>query len=949
MIDVIAPMQILPMKTVVERDNTFHLIMSATLGIDLSNNNALLSFDYIKDALESMDRPPMLDMGMPKPHGEFMVSGKFFAPNQQAVDAGEVKVCIGDQQKSLYVFGPRSWQAGFPSKPEPIESLLLDYQFAMGGDNYPENPEGMGYEQEQLPQIEYPNQLVDSPKAQVSPAGLSAIDITNPQRAQYHGTYDGQYLEKYFPGYPADMDWRMFMCTPPDQWSKGFYNGDEKFSLHNMHPNEALIEGQLPSLKTRCFLRSKPGVAQQSNIQEIPMNLDTVWFFPEVKIALLIARGGIEINDDEGDDFDTVLFAYERHDEVRSPDYYKEAMDLRLDTKDRLLYNLCTHDLIPSDHKSAMETLQLMGEESADNSEFSKNLAHKTESIQNEVDEKVEKALKQSEEQMAAANIGEEHKPDIRAILKEPKTDPEIEALNAKLEKILPGITGKDGKSLELKNLTSAKIEEVIQTSKEFSDKKNEEAQQMIREELLKIRQELKDQLKMELPEESKKSLEQALTVIEGMLESEPPPTELPRVDSQALIDRFQQASPESMQYMQQIALMRASGGDEKAISVLEKQLKDLEDFKENEMKTALIEAEKTFKDGYLKGAHYTAKGLSPHEDDATVRGQLIKKISLREDVSQQDWACLDLSAQDLAGVDFSGCYLEQVDFSGADLSGANFSQANLARAKLENANCIGANFEGANLGAVLGNGCNFTDATLHEAQLNLSDFQNSNFTRAKLDLALILEINVDGANFSEAQLEKVQFLDIELNDVDFSNANLVSAVFINCIINRVNFSGAKASSTIWTNIPFTDVKFDDADITSACFAPSEEGKTSMESVSLVRAIMDKSNFQGMPMQSCDLTEASMENAIMMEADLKGANLTGIKAKGASFRKASLENALLKNADLRDGILSKANLVGANFVGANLFRADLIRSSMKNTDFLASNLDATLIKDWRPS
>ena len=62
-------------------------------------------------------------------------------------------------------------------------------------------------------------------------------------------------------------------------------------------------------------------------------------------------------------------------------------------------------------------------------------------------------------------------------------------------------------------------------------------------------------------------------------------------------------------------------------------------------------------------------------------------------------------------------------------------------------------------------------------------------------------------------------------------------------------------------------------------------------------------------------------------------------------------NWLITNWDkinLDKGSLAKANLVGASFKGANLHAVDFLRSTITDTDFFGSNLDNTLIKNWRP-
>ena len=80
-----------------------------------------------------------------------------------------------------------------------------------------------------------------------------------------------------------------------------------------------------------------------------------------------------------------------------------------------------------------------------------------------------------------------------------------------------------------------------------------------------------------------------------------------------------------------------------------------------------------------------------------------------------------------------------------------------------------------------------------------------------------------------------------------------------------------------------------------------------------------------------------------------GANLSNAVAHQAIFRKAILTNANLEKIDMREGSLSKVHMTGANICGANLYSVDFLRSTMGETLFNGSNLDNTIIQDWRPS
>ena len=79
---IIRPLQISFNQRVLEQNHRFYFTASATLGINLKTGEELLDLHYLKDAFESMGDTPLPDMGMPKPNGEFLVSGSFLRSGQ---------------------------------------------------------------------------------------------------------------------------------------------------------------------------------------------------------------------------------------------------------------------------------------------------------------------------------------------------------------------------------------------------------------------------------------------------------------------------------------------------------------------------------------------------------------------------------------------------------------------------------------------------------------------------------------------------------------------------------------------------------------------------------------------------------------------------------------------------------------------------------------------------
>jgi len=984
------PLQLSFNQQVLEQNRKYFFTASMTLGVNLRTGKALLELDYLKDAFESMGEAPLPDIGMPKPKGEFLVSGSFYPSEKKDVTQGMAKVKIGQQEKELHILGLRQWRQGLASAPEPFEFMPIDYKYAFGGPDYEKNPVGIGYKDGNLPCIEHPDQMTLSPNDRPTPAGFSGLDPTWPQRMQFQGSYDRKYLKKYFPGYPEDFDWAYFLCAPEDQWCDTYFQGNEPFEIHNMHPDIPLIRGNLPNLYPRCFLMHTLG-GEEPELAELSMNLDTIWFFPEKLLALLIWRGVAEVSDDEADDITHVLAAYEdRAHPPRPYEHYLQAFEKRLNSDDALLNNLNTEDLIPIGAKCAMELFQEMAFANDEKSELAKNMDAKVESIKKMADEKVEEAIQQAEKNMAKTDINipdeakakmsdeakkqmdDVSKMDIRKMIKQPseaKPDPDVELLNQKLETILPGITAGDPKKIEMKKFSFDKIDKIMEAVGELTDKKEKEAKTMARKEIANAQKQVKEQVQKakeslknvkDAPAETEAKLKESLAKLEESSKAmdeidldKTPEAPLPRVNAEEIIgqlDQLDQVSPQVAEAMQHVQSMKQMGIEDEQTEKLEKQIEESMQSATEEIEKSrkaaeegLREGEKAFKEGYIMGAHFMENGLSPHKDPLEdVASRLLRAIAEGEDVSDGDWACIDLSGQNLDGVNLSGAFLEQVNFTGASLKGADLSKAIMARAILEDADLSGANLEEANVGGVHALRANFTDADLKFAKLSKGNFTDAVFIRSELEDVESLEIIVNGADFTQAHIPSMKFIESEIKGTLFAKADLNTTVFYDCAITDADFSEAIMKSCTWADVRLKNVIFDGADLTASCFVATEPEKTELENVRFAGACLNKSNFQGMRMHSADLTYTSMENANFNKADLSDADLYGAYARSAQFRKAILTDARMDEINLMEGSLGKAYLIRTSFVHANLYGVDFLRAVIEDTDFIDCNMENTL-------
>ena len=89
-----------------ENKNQFAVTLLLGFPFD-SEQEVLLEQDLWKFLPDQLGSDAMLDLCMPKPQGEVLVYGNYYAPGGQAVSADQVHIKMGAVDKSLAVIGDR--------------------------------------------------------------------------------------------------------------------------------------------------------------------------------------------------------------------------------------------------------------------------------------------------------------------------------------------------------------------------------------------------------------------------------------------------------------------------------------------------------------------------------------------------------------------------------------------------------------------------------------------------------------------------------------------------------------------------------------------------------------------------------------------------------------------------------------------------------------------------
>lgn len=246
-----------------------------------------------------------------KPKADVLCVGKAYAPEGRATTKQIIRFRIGPVDKMILITGNRYWDKTYVglgariSAPEPFTSMDVSYENAYGGKepgspqgyiSYPLNPVGKGYVKDEnhlhgvpLPNLEDPNHPVRNWWDPAPPVAFGPVGRYWTPRIQRAGTYDQQWLDNRAPEPPEDFDPAYYNCAPADQQIKGYLHGDETLQIDNMHPDHPHFQARLPGVRVRSFLSWDMG--QGPRLDEIPMNLDTLWVDMEALLLVLVWRG----------------------------------------------------------------------------------------------------------------------------------------------------------------------------------------------------------------------------------------------------------------------------------------------------------------------------------------------------------------------------------------------------------------------------------------------------------------------------------------------------------------------------------------------------------------------------------------------------------------------------------------------------------------------------------
>ncbi len=213
------------------------------------------------------------EITLPKPFTDIVMISHAYSSGKNPV---YVSLMVGHYAKTVIVFGERYWNAALGihsiSDPRPFIKIPLIYENAFGGtdiyrsdanrmDYESKNPVGCGFKSKKgrkeidglrLPNIEDPQNLINSWRDRPVPAGFGYIAPSWESRIRFTGTYDLAWQKNRAPYLPKDFDYRFFNCAQPDLITREHLKGGEKIVIKNATPDET-VAYRLPKIRFEFF------------------------------------------------------------------------------------------------------------------------------------------------------------------------------------------------------------------------------------------------------------------------------------------------------------------------------------------------------------------------------------------------------------------------------------------------------------------------------------------------------------------------------------------------------------------------------------------------------------------------------------------------------------------------------------------------------------------------
>lgn len=812
------------------------------------------------------------DLSLKKSRGGYGVAGEACAPQGQPVTGLTVRAGVGGLHKAALVQGDRYWSRGLAgwkaTPPQPFTRMPIGASHAYGGKEWTRNPVGRGHcadaEQAEglaLPNVERPDAPVLQPADQPMPALFGALPEGSPDQTRWLGRLDGRWQRERLPWLPDDTDPRWFDRFEQDQCrQQGYWRGDEPWFAEHMHPQRTTLRGTLPALRPRLLIRTDADPEQRL---ELPLDLDTVWLFPNDARVLVLYRGEVAVRREDAEDVLGLAVYTETMAEPPQPrEHWAQAWrgsdEAALEPK----------PAPPAAEPSAAAAARI----SQAKAEAAKAAAAHKESVYKEISGAREAGIAEADKE--ARRYGLEPisqrlakaPPPSTAAAPEPVWPKEPAAFSAAVhEHIAKALAAGEAEArAQLKSYgfdydaavarAAARPPVTLDPVQAISALNIDPVKKAVMLKQLEAWQAKMDAVQLKAAELSRQA--------EAMRAQAPPappsPGEATPRGPRAILDR------ESL-------LERQASGNTAGWC----ELTDLD----------------------LSGLDLSGLGLD---------SSILRRCNLR--------------GANLAGADFTDCQLEDCEADGAQLGGARFVRAQLKNCQAEGAALPRADFSQARLEKTRFGRADMSASSWEAAQLKDCDLGGARLTRAQGHEARFTGCGFSAATADECQFSKAMFEKCVLEDAVLSGANLEGATLLTCRAAGMHLDGARLAGL--RTLKGTDLqraRLDGSQAERACLQDTNLGRASLREARLDRGLLKNCDLSGtdawhLVARSCDFTgsrivQASWRGANLMKASLRQVVLQDVDLTGANMHAADTRTATAQGVELEQALLTRCRLL----------------------------------------
>ncbi|MFO0615210.1 MAG: pentapeptide repeat-containing protein [Polyangiaceae bacterium] len=661
------------------------------------------------------------------------------------------------------------------------------------------------------------------------------------------GTYDDRWARDRWPDVPPDFDWSYWNAAPPDQ-QLDWLRGDERFAWEGADREHRIVEGALPCIRPRCFVRKS---GDKAVTEEVILHLDTAAFDMDQRTVTLLFRGLYPIATRDGAEIEKALLVTER---------------LADAPKDASVY-LDEAYWAPS--AASADLLADISDASARDApvQMPEPLPPRNEPDPEEI------AMLERE----------------RQVLREGGVDP---AILARLEGVTSAAVFAD---ILLSNMPAPDAPDAPGTDAPQTEAGTKDELHEMREELRAggVDPAVLERLEKEttragflavlfaaMGTDSTAEKDEAREIVDAMKRIEDD------ADAQARVaDAKTRSARGERLTVEEVVRLDAAGEslEEANLTGLDLSGKDL---RGANFTRAVFDATK-LRGTNLSGCDCTGARLTGADLSGARLERTIAEGAIADGASFEGAILTDanFSRSRLAGARFDAATLKGTDLVGSALDGASFVRASLDDARFEGAALSRARFDGAE-GA---------RTSFRAAQLNASSFDG-----AKLPAARLSGAELSSAIFDRAALREAHFDGSRCDGASFAGTDLTGARFDGASGVGAKLKGVIAPGSNWSDTSLRDADFEAARLDGALFVGA-----SLERASFHRTHLSDANLQGAILGAARLTQAKLFRARLRAANLRGADLRGASLFEADLFASDTTGARLDHANVERTLLTE--------------------------------------------